>query len=308
VDLTINGNERHFAVQVTRESTAGNDMSSVVTFDDITGLVTAQRTSAWSDVARRIAHEIKNPLTPIQLSAERLKKRFGPAVTTDRELFDRLTDTIVSRVGDLGRMVDEFSSFGRMPKPSFLEEDMAEVIRQATVLDQEGRSDVDIEVTVPDGKVLMACDRRLITQAVINLVKNATEAVQAAKEQAGADPAYRGRIEATLSVTDETATISIIDNGIGLPKKDRQRLVEPYMTTRAKGTGIGLAVVHKVTEQHGGQLLLEDAPVTEHRKSGAAMRIVLPRQSAKALRESLPGEGSALSEAVTGPPVAAAAE
>jgi two-component system, NtrC family, nitrogen regulation sensor histidine kinase NtrY len=305
VDLTIGGSERHFAVQVTRETATDRDFSSVVTFDDITGLVTAQRTSAWADVARRIAHEIKNPLTPIQLSAERLKRKFGSVIVEDREIFDRCTDTIINRVGDLGRMVDEFSSFARMPKPDFHTEDLCEVVRQATVLDQIGRSDIDIDVVVPDRPVIMACDRRLITQAIINLMKNAAEATQAVREQPDSDPNYRGHIEAVLAATDDTVVISIVDNGCGLPKKDRQRLVEPYNTTRAKGTGIGLAIVHKVTEQHGGRLLLEDAPVTELRPHGAAMRMVLPRFAAKADIEAATGAATGQNHAMARAPAAA---
>jgi two-component system, NtrC family, nitrogen regulation sensor histidine kinase NtrY len=276
VDLTISGAERHFIVQVTREHSGDRDYGFVVTIDDITGLVTAQRTSAWADVARRIAHEIKNPLTPIQLSAERLKRKYGHVIQNDREVFEKCTDTIIRQVGDLGRMVDEFSSFARMPKALMEAQNVGEVVSQTVDLYQLSQSDIDFKVTLPTEPVVMFCDRRLLSQALTNLVKNATEAIQAAKEQAGEGSAYRGQIEASVSTTGAKVIVSVIDNGCGLPKKDRNRLVEPYMTTRAKGTGIGLAVVHRVTEQHGGTLLLEDAPVTPERATGAAVRMVLP--------------------------------
>ena len=276
VDLTISGAERHFIVQVTREHSGDRDYGFVVTIDDITGLVTAQRTSAWADVARRIAHEIKNPLTPIQLSAERLKRKYSHVIQVDRDIFEKCTDTIIRQVGDLGRMVDEFSSFARMPKALMEAQNVGDVVSQTVDLYQLSQSDIDFKVTLPPDPVIMFCDRRLLSQALTNLVKNATEAIQAAKEQAGDKSAYRGQIEATVSTTGAKVIVSVIDNGCGLPKKDRNRLVEPYMTTRAKGTGIGLAVVHRVTEQHGGTLLLEDAPVTPERPTGAAVRMVLP--------------------------------
>ncbi len=276
VDLTISGAERHFIVQVTREHAGDRDYGFVVTIDDITGLVTAQRTSAWADVARRIAHEIKNPLTPIQLSAERLKRKYSHVITVDRDIFEKCTDTIIRQVGDLGRMVDEFSSFARMPKALMEAQDVGEVVSQTVDLYQLSQSDIDFKVTLPSDPVVMFCDRRLLSQALTNLIKNATEAIQTAKEQSADPGSYRGQIEASVSTAGARVIVSIIDNGCGLPKKDRNRLVEPYMTTRAKGTGIGLAVVHRVTEQHGGTLLLEDAPVTPERPTGAAVRMVLP--------------------------------
>ena len=276
VDLTIAGAERHFIVQVTREHAGDRDYGFVVTIDDITGLVTAQRTSAWADVARRIAHEIKNPLTPIQLSAERLRRKYGPTITTDRDIFDRCTDTIIRQVGDIGRIVDEFSSFARMPKAQMELQDVREVVRQTVDLFHLGRSDIDFKMAGSQDPLPMLCDRRLLGQAITNLIKNATEGIQAVKDLPDASKAYRGEIEASVETQDGAAIISIIDNGCGLPKKDRNRLVEPYMTTRAKGTGIGLAVVHRVTEQHNGTLLLEDAPPKAGRMHGAAVRMVLP--------------------------------
>ena len=294
ITLASKQTERHYFVQVTREHAGDRDYGFVVTVDDISGLVTAQRTSAWADVARRIAHEIKNPLTPIQLSAERLKRKYGATITKDRDIFDRCTDTIIRQVGDIGRMVDEFSTFARMPTAQMEVQDIAAVVHQAVDLFQLSRSDIDIRVQVPDEPVMMPCDRRLVSQAVTNLVKNATEAIQAVKDQPGAEPDFHGRIEAVVTTADGLVTISILDNGCGLPKKDRNRLVEPYMTTRAKGTGIGLAVVHRVTEQHGGSLLLEDAPLDAGRRHGAAVRMVLPmtrgaRGDATAGSQGVPG-------------------
>jgi two-component system nitrogen regulation sensor histidine kinase NtrY len=282
VDLTVAGAERHFAVQVTRERSGDHDFGFVVTIDDVTGLVAAQRTSAWADVARRIAHEIKNPLTPIQLSAERLKRKYGSVITEDRDVFDRCTDTIIRQVGDLGRMVDEFSSFARMPRPQLEPQDLGAIVRQAVDLFQIARPDITFRVEVPAEPVEMSCDRRLLSQAVTNLIKNATEGIGAMRDTKYAPPGYQGLIEATVALADGKAVISIIDNGCGLPKKDRGRLIEPYVTTRAKGTGIGLAVVHRVTEQHGGVLLLEDAPITDQRRQGAAVRMVLPMTIASA--------------------------
>jgi two-component system nitrogen regulation sensor histidine kinase NtrY len=276
-DLQIDGSDRHFAIQVTREQSAG-DNGFVVTFDDITGLVSAQRTSAWADVARRIAHEIKNPLTPIQLSAERLKRKYGKVITEDREVFDRCTDTIIRQVGDLGRMVDEFSSFARMPKAIMEPYDVNEIAREVIFLFQSSNPAIEIRSRLPDAPLILECDRRLLTQALTNLVKNATEAIGALSERPDAPSGFSGEIEVVIADHGEKVEIAVIDNGIGLPKKDRSRLVEPYMTTRAKGTGIGLAVVHKVTEQHEGELRLEDAPLNGTRRSGAAIRLFLPRQ------------------------------
>ncbi len=302
VDLTVRGAERNFALRVTRELASSREFGHVITFDDITELVTAQRSSAWSDVARRIAHEIKNPLTPIQLSAERLKRKYSSVITADREVFDRCTDTIIRQVGDLGRMVDEFSSFAKLPKATMEPNDIGEIIKEVMFLFSNGSPSIDFVVSVPDQQVILSCDRRLVTQAVTNLVKNATEGIVAVKEQPSAPADFKGRIDAELVDNGSEVTISIIDNGVGLPKKDRNRLVEPYNTTRAKGTGIGLAVVNKVTEQHNGRLSLEDAPVTDWRPTGACIRLTLPRVGAVAAagRQS-PGQASP----APGPSVAA---
>ena len=277
VALTVGGDERTFAVRITREKAGGGDVGTVVTFDDITELVSAQRTSAWADVARRIAHEIKNPLTPIQLSAERLKRKYGPSILNDRETFDKLTDTIVRQVGDLKAMVDEFASFARMPKPEMAEVDLRQAVQEPVLLFREGHPNLAYPMTMPTGAVMTSADRRLISQAVTNLVKNATEAVEQSPEALAKEPGFKGMVETRVSVDQGRVTIEVIDNGPGFPKQNRMRLLEPYVTTKGhKGTGLGLAMVNKITEQHGGTLLLDDAPPAPGRTHGARVRMVLP--------------------------------
>jgi two-component system, NtrC family, nitrogen regulation sensor histidine kinase NtrY len=283
VTFNVGGEERTFAVMVTRERSSGGDVGSVVTFDDVTDLVVAQRTAAWADVARRIAHEIKNPLTPIQLSAERLRKKYSKNITHDRETFDRLTTTIERQVTDLKTMVDEFAEFARMPKPEMGSHDLRHAVQEPVVLFREGHSEIDYELRIPDKPLLMSFDRRLITRAVTNLVKNASEAVEAAREAAQKqDPSWKGRVETIVTPQSDRVTIEVIDNGIGLPKQNRARLLEPYVTTKGhKGTGLGLAMVLKITEQHGGTLALEDAPQAPGRTRGALVRITLPLETAR---------------------------
>jgi two-component system, NtrC family, nitrogen regulation sensor histidine kinase NtrY len=276
------GDERTFAVMVTRESASGGDVGSVLTFDDVTDLVIAQRTAAWADVARRIAHEIKNPLTPIQLSAERLRKKYAKSITHDRETFDKLTTTIERQVSDLKSMVDEFAEFARMPKPEIGRHDLRHAVQEPIVLFREGHPDIQYVLQLPEKPLLMSFDRRLITRAVTNLVKNASEAVEAAKETHAKTNGWRGRIETIVTVLSDRVTIEVIDNGIGLPKQNRARLLEPYVTTKGhKGTGLGLAMVQKITEQHGGTLTLEDAPAAPGRTGGALIRITLPLEDAR---------------------------
>lgn len=265
--------ERSFAVRVTEESSEDQDYGYVITFDDITELVSAERNSAWSDIARRIAHEIKNPLTPIQLSAERIRRKYGDKIQEDRDVFDKCTDTIIRQVADIGRMVDEFSSFARLPTPTMEFQDIREVVKEAVFLFQVSESNLKINVNVPDEAVIAYFDRRLINQAVTNLVKNAGEAIETAKEN-GID--VQGQIETCVRIKNDTVYIDVLDNGCGLPKNNRNRLTEPYMTTRAKGTGLGLAIVQRITEQHGGSLRLADAPITETRKHGAKISLVIP--------------------------------
>ena len=275
ISLLRAGQERNFAVRVTTEGTAQQAQGYVLTFDDITELVSAQRSTAWADVARRIAHEIKNPLTPIQLSAERIRRKYGDSITKDREIFEQCTDTIIRQVSDIGRMVDEFSAFARMPKPVMELHDIREIVREAVFLFQVSRPEITFELDLPAKPAIMLSDRRLLTQAVTNLVKNASEAIDTAME-AEPDRAEKGHVIAKVRTKGDRLQITVIDNGCGLPKENRQRLVEPYMTTRAKGTGLGLAIVQRITEQHGGTLQLADAPKRNGKVQGASVRMDLP--------------------------------
>lgn len=268
------GAERTFDIQVTTEevTASGGHNSYVVTVDDITDLVSAQRSSAWADVARRIAHEIKNPLTPIQLSAERIRRRFGKVIVEDKEVFDQCTETIIRQVGDIGRMVDEFSSFARMPKPEMQLMDLREPLREASFLVEVSKADIEFDRAFGDEPLPVTCDPRLLSQAFGNLIKNAAEAIEAAER----DTDERGAILVRAERQGQETVIDVIDNGKGLPRENRQRLLEPYMTTREKGTGLGLAIVRKIIEDHGGRLELHDAPADFHGGRGAMIRVVLP--------------------------------
>ncbi len=268
ISLSRGGLDRLFNVSITSEPTERADRSYVVTLDDITDLVSAQRTAAWADVARRIAHEIRNPLTPIQLSAERLKRKYGRLIEHDREVFDQCTDTIVRQVDDIKRMVDEFSAFARMPKPSLEADDLGECVRQVLFLMRVAHPDIIFEDRLPDGQVRVPFDRRLLSQALTNIIKNATEGIA---EQPG-ETGLQGFISVTLTMTGQGVTIDVIDNGKGFPRENRQRLLEPYMTTRADGTGLGLPIVAKILADHGGGIELRDAP--EGR--GAWVRLFFP--------------------------------
>jgi two-component system nitrogen regulation sensor histidine kinase NtrY len=248
----------------------------VLTFDDITRLVAAQRNAAWKDVARRIAHEIKNPLTPILLSAERIRRKYRGDVTHDLETFDRCTDTIIRQVGDIRSMVDEFSAFARMPTPKFARTDGAELLRQAVFAQRVADPETQIEISAPSGEVPLLCDTRMLGQALTNLLKNAGEAIAARR----GDGAFAGRIAARLLLNGDQAAFEIEDNGVGLPAKDRDRLTEPYVTTREKGTGLGLAIVDRIMEEHGGELVLTDADV----RPGAKVSLRLPLAPAAAAR------------------------
>jgi two-component system nitrogen regulation sensor histidine kinase NtrY len=269
--ITINrdGHERNLSVRVSAEQTSQSRDSYIITLDDITELVSAQRTSAWADVARRIAHEIKNPLTPIQLSAERIRRKFGKVITDDKAIFEQCTDTIVRQVDDIRRMVDEFSRFARMPKPVIEGEDVADTVRQTVFLMRVGHPDIDIEADVKQDPMRAQFDRRLISQALTNIIKNATEAIEAVPvEELG-----KGRIEVIAARDNDDIVIDVIDNGIGLPKVSRARLLEPYVTTREKGTGLGLAIVGRVLEDHGGRIELNDAADIRPGQRGAWMRL-----------------------------------
>jgi len=269
--ITINrdGHERNISVRVTAEQTSQTRDSYIITLDDITELVSAQRTSAWADVARRIAHEIKNPLTPIQLSAERIRRKFGKSIVEDKAVFEQCTDTIVRQVDDIRRMVDEFSRFARMPKPVIEGEDVADTVRQAVFLMRVGHPDVDIEADVKEEPLRAKFDRRLISQALTNIIKNAAEAIEAVP----AEELGRGRIDVIAASEKDDIVIDVIDNGIGLPKVSRARLLEPYVTTREKGTGLGLAIVGRVLQDHGGRIELHDASEMRPGARGAWMRL-----------------------------------
>ena len=272
ITIMRGNHERTVNIRVTTERAVDQVHGYVITLDDITDLVSAQRTSAWADIARRIAHEIKNPLTPIQLSAERLKRKFGKVITEDRDVFDQCTDTIVRQVGDIGRMVDEFSSFARMPKPTFVEGNLSDAIREAVFLVSVAQPDITFNVDVPKEPLMGRFDARLMGQALANLVKNATEAIAALPDAEQG----KGRITVSARKNKAMIVVDIIDNGIGLPRDNRNRLLEPYVTTREKGTGLGLAIVGKIVEEHGGEVDLLDAPDVADGGRGAMIRISLP--------------------------------
>ncbi|RYC17313.1 sensor histidine kinase NtrY-like [Ciceribacter ferrooxidans] len=279
INLIRGGKERTLSVQVTREETRGAADAYVITLDDITDLVIAQRSTAWADVARRIAHEIKNPLTPIQLSAERIKRRYGRQIDeNDRAVFDQCTDTIVRQVEDIGRMVDEFSAFARMPKPAKQRSDLRHILRDAVFLREMGNNDVTFLREFGDKPLEGSFDARMLGQAVGNLIKNAVEAIEAvpAEERRGGKVLVRSAYDEG----QDSFVVDVIDNGRGLPVENRHRILEPYMTMREKGTGLGLAIVKKIIEEHGGQLELHDAPAEFDHGRGAMIRIVLPRLDA----------------------------
>jgi two-component system, NtrC family, nitrogen regulation sensor histidine kinase NtrY len=267
IDLSRPDNTVHLSVRVS----GGGASGVVLTFDDMTKLISAQRQEAWKDVARRIAHEIKNPLTPIQLSAERLQRKFAQEVKSDPDTFQRCTSTILRQVSDIGRMVDEFSGFARMPTPRFGPADMSEIARDAVFAQRLSFADVRFEIEGDETPAPVTCDGRLIGQALTNVLKNAGEAIQGKRLKDG-EP-KEGRVELRLERLSEAVVVSIHDNGPGFPAQDRDRLVEPYVTTRTKGTGLGLAIVQRVVEDHGGTLTLGDAPPPG---PGALVRIILP--------------------------------
>jgi two-component system, NtrC family, nitrogen regulation sensor histidine kinase NtrY len=276
VTINRNGRERNLSVRVTSEQSGSAERGYVVTLDDITDLVTAQRTSAWADVARRIAHEIKNPLTPIQLSAERLRRKYASMIKDDGGVFQQCTDTIVRQVDDIKRMVDEFSRFARMPKPVMAQEDVADAVRQVVFLQRVGNPDIDIDVEIAEDPMPARFDRRLISQALTNIIKNATEAINAVPPS----ELGRGRIRVWAGRESGDVVIDVIDNGIGLPKDNRRRLLEPYVTTREKGTGLGLAIVGRILEDHGGRIELGDAADKIPGQRGAWMRLRFAAESA----------------------------
>ena len=252
-DVVVNPESGQRMLAVNRMRYPGG---AVLTFDDITDQLADQRRAAWSDIARRVAHEIKNPLTPIQLAAERLQRRFGKDIANDGETFERLTSTIIRQVGDLRRMVDEFSSFARMPKPVFREENVHDIARQAMFLHEVAHPGVKFELDPPQGRFDMVSDRRQLGQALNNVVKNAVEAIEARKGR-GEHSLAGDRVELKIRREGGQLIIDVMDTGVGLPE-ERERLTEPYMTTRVRGTGLGLAIVKKIVEEHLGEIAFLD--------------------------------------------------
>ena len=281
----------------TRRNAEGRLEGYVVAFDDVTDLVSAQRMAAWGDVARRIAHEIKNPLTPIQLSAERIRRKFSRMVEgEDAEALIQMTDVIIRQTGDLRRIVDEFSKFARMPEPDRRDHDLAKLMRDAVTLQEGALHGARLVADVPRDPIVVELDATMISQAVTNLIKNAGEAVESLVEK-GAPDGYAPEVRVTMSATPETVTICIADNGVGLPA-DRARLFEPYVTTREKGTGLGLPIVKKIIEEHGGTLILTDAPVFDggaHHGALAEIRLPRARAAGRSVKER------AAETAVSGP-------
>ncbi|EJL26939.1 HAMP domain-containing histidine kinase [Novosphingobium sp. AP12] len=251
VQYNRSGDLLTLAVTTSRDATG-----YVITFEDITRQLLDQRTAAWSDVARRIAHEIKNPLTPIQLATERLSRRYRKQITDNPELFEDLTRTIIRQVGELRKMVDEFSSFARLPKPVFRAEDPVALTRQALFLQEVARPDISFAFSSERDIGVIDCDRHQFGQAMTNVLKNAVEAIETKSKDCGED--YRGAVSVEVADNDLSIVVRVTDNGIGLPQ-DRERIIEPYVTTREKGTGLGLAIVNKIIEEHGGEMTFTSA-------------------------------------------------
>lgn len=260
IQIQTSAGNRVLLVQIGPEIQGAEIEGFVITFDDITELQAAQRKAAWADVARRIAHEIKNPLTPIQLSAERLRRRFLKEMTGGQEIFNQCIDTIVKHVGDIGRMVDEFSSFARMPQPVMKENNLLSIIYDALFLQQNAHPEITYHIDLPKDKVRISCDSRLINQALTNLFQNAADAITMKTKESNDKKGMMGNIWVTLGIEEHAIFISITDDGIGLPQEDRLRLTEPYVTYKPKGTGLGLAIVKKIMEEHNGTLQLKDRP------------------------------------------------
>ena len=275
VDLVRSGKQESLLVRLSTRRVEGDLEGYVVAFDDVTDLVTAQRTAAWGDVARRIAHEIKNPLTPIQLSAERIKRKFAPSLGEESDALEQMTEVIVRQTNDLRRIVDEFSKFARMPEPDRMTNDLVSLLRDAVTLQEAGQPNVTFETDLPKSPVMASVDATMIGQALTNLIKNAGEAIETLEEKSG-NLEYPGQVQIGFQFDASEAVITIADNGIGLPE-DRARLFEPYVTTRDKGTGLGLPIVRKIIEEHGGTLELQDAePFAEGAHRGAKAIITLP--------------------------------
>jgi two-component system nitrogen regulation sensor histidine kinase NtrY len=278
VQLARGTSTRTLLVRIAAEHYGREISGFIVTFDDITELLSAQRKAAWADIARRIAHEIKNPLTPIQLAAERLRRRYLKEIKHDAETFTVCTDTIIRHVGDIGRMIDEFSSFARMPAPVLKLEYLSEIVRQTVFLQRTAQPEIEFETVISDRSVTARCDARLVSQALINIVKNAIEAIELRIAEHGPNPT--GHIRVSVSDVAGQAAIVVEDNGKGLPQQGREQLTEPYVTTRAKGTGLGLAIVKKIMEDHQGELVLEDGEPT-----GTRVKLIFAAAEARATEQ-----------------------
>lgn len=284
VQIDVGGAGRTLLVRVFVEKSENDSIAGyVVTFDDLTEQLADQRTAAWADVARRVAHEIKNPLTPIQLSAERLKRKYTKEIQSDTAVFTKCTDTIIRQVGDLRRMVDEFSSFARMPAPIFKDTDLVDIVKQAVFLQDVAWPKIRFTSDLPSDHMMLKCDGRLVGQAVTNILKNAVEAVSArtdADMRDSEDTIDPGAIKVTMTHAEDQTTIIVDDNGLGLPQDQKSRLMEPYVTTRAKGTGLGLAIVRRIMEEHGGT-----ATITDRKPLGARAVLTLSHAALEARAE-----------------------
>lgn len=281
VAIERKGNAHTLLVRIAAEVGEDNVDGYVVTFDDVTALLAAQRSAAWADIARRIAHEIKNPLTPIQLSAERLRRKYRDEVGSDPEVFEQCTETIIRQVGDIGRMIDEFSSFARMPAPVFNDEKLENIAKQALVLQQVANPEITYKTEFPRTPVVLRCDGRQLSQVLTNLLLNAAQAIEGRIVENGAD-LPGGEITLAILMDEDDLVLEVSDNGCGLPESDRNRLVEPYVSSKAKGTGLGLAIVAKVMDDHDGKLILSDRT-----GGGARIRLVFPVAEAEGRRLEL---------------------
>ncbi len=285
IQLVRSGRLENFLVRIGTMNEDDKLKGYVVAFDDITNLVSAQRSAAWGDVARRIAHEIKNPLTPIQLSAERIRRKFSPLLENESDALQQMVEVITRQTDDIRRIVDEFSKFARMPKLKRNNEDLCSLVSSIISLQQAGQPSVSINFSKPEFPILLSIDATLINQAITNILKNAGEAIEARKQK-NESPEEQGVINVFIKEKAESVTLEISDNGIGLPQ-DRSRLFEPYVTTREKGTGLGLAIVKKIIEEHGGILKLEDAgPFGSSDLIGALISIDLPKSKKSYKREA----------------------
>ncbi|MEM9197205.1 MAG: PAS domain-containing sensor histidine kinase [Pseudomonadota bacterium] len=286
IHLAGSGKQQHLLVRIATRTLRGVIEGYVVTFDDVTDLVSAQRMAAWGDIARRIAHEIKNPLTPIQLSAERLRRKYASKLGDDAAGLEQYADVIIRQTGDLRRIVDEFSQFARMPAPETRAADLAQIVRDAVLLQQSARTDIAYEAALPDNPLIVELDRTMISQVLTNLLKNAAEAIDA--RRAKGVKAARDLVEVTLETRGRRAVLTVRDSGIGWPKNERARLFEPYVTTREKGTGLGLPIVRKIIEDHLGRIELLDGPGGDGTAAkGAVVRVVLPVSNQSASPDAL---------------------